>query len=156
MVGNKLRVGKRPTNAFTSEAVRGQANPNWKEGIALQCELCGKDFRQKPWVARQNGVARFCGRECFKASGCFVADKSICYVGGPTTYRGRGWLIARAEVVADQGGNCAECGKHVGRSLPVHHKLPFRLFDTAEAANARSNLVGLCQSCHMKAERAAG
>ncbi len=37
--------------------------------------------------------------------------------------------------------------------MPVHHKRPFRLFWFASEANRRSNLVGLCQSCHMKIER---
>lgn len=42
--------------------------------------------------------------------------------------------------------------RHVGKSLPVHHVKPFREFRTVEQANARSNLVGLCQSCHMRRE----
>lgn len=152
MIGNKFRVGLRPSNAFKSEDVRGSANPNWKEGIDLVCEHCGSGFKQKPWLARQNGVARFCGRECFEESGCFDGEKSPHYVGGITTYRGKGWLTIRVAVVEDQGGNCDMCGVHVGQSLPVHHKRPFREFETAEEANVRDNLVGLCQSCHMKSE----
>jgi hypothetical protein len=155
MLGNKHRVGKRPANAFTSDQVRGEANPRWQDGTERECEHCGQAFRQKPWLERQNGPARFCGPECFVASDCFVGEKSPTWVGGPQTYRGRGWKAARAAVVAEQNGTCADCSKVVGESLPVHHRKPFRLFASAEEANQRSNLVGLCQSCHMKAERQA-
>jgi predicted HNH restriction endonuclease len=36
--------------------------------------------------------------------------------------------------------------------LPVHHIKPFREFDHPEEANKPENLIGLCQSCHMKRE----
>jgi hypothetical protein len=151
LIGNKFRAGLRPSNAFKSEDVTGRAHPRWRDGLALTCAHCGAAFRQKPWLAKQNGVARFCSISCSgaaKPKGAASPD----WVGGPRTYRGRGWLIARAAVVRDQGGNCAECGVNVGKSLPVHHIKPFRLFPTADLANTRDNLVGLCQSCHMRHE----
>jgi hypothetical protein len=151
MRGNKLRLGMRPANAFAVGAV-GEKSLRWQEGVERTCEHCKKSFRQKPWLERQNGPARFCGKACFAASGCFTRERSPLWVGGPKTYRGRGWSAARTAVVTEQDGACADCGKHVGKSLPVHHRRPFREFATAEEANQRSNLVGLCQSCHMKAE----
>ena len=153
LIGNTFRAGKKPANAFTSEQVRGEANHRWQPGAEMTCEHCAKVFRQKPWLARQNGEARFCGRECFEASACFLGEKSSNWVGGPKTYRGRGWKVARAAVVVEQRGCCAECRKTVGKSLPVHHITPFRMFRSAAEANVRSNLIGLCQSCHMKHER---
>ena len=153
MLGNKLRVGLKPANAFTSEQVRGSANPNWKDGTPRVCEFCKTVFSKKPWIERQNGPTRFCSRKCFLDSGCFVAEKSSVWVGGPLTYRGRGWKALRLTVVAEQKGCCADCNKLVGLSLPVHHIKPFREFTSTAAANARSNLVDLCQSCHMKRER---
>jgi 5-methylcytosine-specific restriction endonuclease McrA len=54
--------------------------------------------------------------------------------------------------VAEQNGRCADCYVSVGKSLSVHHIRPFRLFRTASEANARDNLIGLCQSCHMAIE----
>jgi len=155
MRGNTLRKGLRPANAFTSEQVTGADNPRWQEGLPMVCDHCGAAFNQKPWLARQNGRAKFCGRNCFEKSGCFVGVRSSSYVGGPTTFRGKGWPVARAQVVAEQNGCCDCCGRDVGKSLPIHHRKPFREFATAEEANQRSNLVGLCQSCHMKEEAAA-
>ena len=154
LIGNKFRVGKPPANAFKKGLV-GEKNPAWKEGIHRICEHCDRSFKQKPWLAKQNGLAKFCSRACFESSGIFVAEKSPCYVGGITTYRGKGWLEIRSRVVSEQNGCCGHCGKHVGKSLPVHHIIPYREFSSAKEANQRDNLIGLCQSCHMKAERSA-
>ena len=151
MIGNKFRVGKRPANAFAA-GITGSDSPRWKDGACLTCQNCAKPFKQKPWLERQNGVARFCSRTCFQTSGIFDGEKSPHYVGGKTTYRGKGWIEARFAVVTEQCGNCATCDKHVGPSLPVHHIIPYRRFQTAADANRRENLVGLCQSCHMKEE----
>lgn len=152
MRGNKLRQGLRPASAFTSEQVRGAAHICWQEGLSLTCAHCGNGFKQKPWLVRQNGTAKFCSRRCFEVSACFVGENSPSYVGGPTTYRGKGWPTVRAVVVAEQEGRCDRCDRFVGPSLPVHHRVPFREFATSEEANQRGNLVGLCQSCHMKLE----
>lgn len=153
LIGNKLRKGFRPTNAFTSEQVRGKNNPNWKEGAEYSCEECCRTFIVKPWIVRQNGRPRFCSRKCFTQSGTFRGEKSTSWVGGPTTYRGKGWIQARLAAVERDGGLCRDCKKEVGKSIPVHHIIPFRLFESAEEANRIENLICLCQSCHMKREK---
>ena len=38
------------------------------------------------------------------------------------------------------------------RAHDVHHKIPFRSFDTYISANQLSNLVTLCNPCHRKVE----
>ena len=142
---------KSPTR-FTTERVKGKGTLNWIEGTEFTCEHCSKVFQVKPWIIRQNGTPRFCSRECFRTSGCFVGDKSPAWVGGPSTYRGRSWLKARLLAVERDKGTCQGCGKVVGSSIPVHHVHPFREFETAEAANQLDNLICLCQSCHMRQE----
>lgn len=142
---------KSPTR-FTSETARGSSNPRWVDGETFTCEHCGKTFTVKPWVVRQNGTPRFCGRGCFIASGAFRGENSPVWVGGPQTYRGRSWRKARSLAVERDGGTCQRCGKVLGKSIPVHHIRPFREFATAEEANALDNLICLCQSCHMKRE----
>jgi hypothetical protein len=152
--GNKWRAGLRPTNAFTSEQARAI---NLVAGEEHICANCGTGFSIKPWIARQNpskSGKRFCSKAChaqFKAreqSGPNAPD----WVGGPATYRGRGWRVARALAVERDNGTCQHCGKLVGKSIPVHHKRPFRLFSTPAEANHIDNLICLCQPCHMKAE----
>lgn len=153
-LGNQWRKGLRPANAFTPEQAR---TINLVEGESYTCHNCGKPFKLKPWLVRQNqskSGLRFCSKACHSE---FMAreragEASPQWVGGITTYRGKGWLIQRARAIERDNGTCQACGKHIGSSIPVHHIRPFRLFQSVEAANALENLVCLCQSCHMKAE----
>ena len=151
LVGNKHRKGKRPTNAFTSEQVREM---NSVQGNMYKCAYCGKEFEIKPWLERQNKSVsgrRFCSKGCHSKymSEFKSGENSPLWVGGATTYRGKGWLDARKKAVNRDGGYCVDCGKFVGESIPVHHIKPFREFKSAKKANTLDNLVCLCQSCHM-------
>lgn len=148
-VGNKWRQGKRPANAFTSEQVSGEGNHKWVEPVSLSCEQCGQSYDLKPWVVRQNNP-RFCSQECAKAHNS--GPNHWGYVGGPNTYRGRSWLKQRLVAVERDKGVCQDCGKDVGRSIPVHHIKPYRDFSCEHEANHPDNLICLCQSCHMKRE----
>jgi len=149
MVGNTLRKGLRPSNAFTSEQVRGDKNAKWVEGIVFKCKHCAGDFNVKPWIARQNKPI-FCSQECNKKHN--VGPNHCGYLGGPKTYRGRSWTKARLVAVERDGGICQACNKDVGVSIPVHHIIPYRNFSSEHEANQIDNLVCLCQSCHMKRE----
>jgi len=154
MKGNTLRKGIRPTNAFTSEQAKVL---NAVIGNIYSCTNCGKRFEIKPWLERQNKSIsgnRFCCKKCHSE---FVSreksgEKSPMWVGGITTYRGKGWLKARADAIKRDRGTCADCGKVVGKSIPVHHVRPFREFTSIAEANSIDNLICLCQSCHMKRE----
>ena len=133
----------------------GRAHPRFAEPIALTCKQCGSLFGRKPWQMRQAGVTGdFCSARCrgLWRKTNLSGENSPHWLGGPKTYRGRGWKVARLAAVERQGGRCADCGKHVGVSLPVHHIRPFREFQTPLDANRAENLVGVCQSCHMKRE----
>jgi 5-methylcytosine-specific restriction endonuclease McrA len=133
----------------------GEEHPNWKTKLIFACKMCGNEFKLPEW--RTKGKERtndFCSIKCrseYKAkylSGANAPD----YVGGIKTYRGKGWIEARSSIVDLQNGNCAICGKHIGSKLSVHHIRPFREFNSVAEANELSNLVGLCQSCHMHVE----
>jgi len=150
MVGNKLRVGIRPTNAF----LPGPRGPQ-VEREKFDCEQCGQGFELTPWRVRQLGGAepRFCSRKCFSASACFKADQSVLWVGGRTTYWGASWKKVRPAVVAEQDGKCAACNTHIGPSLDVHHRIPIRHFTKPADAHFRENLVGLCREHHALEDR---
>lgn len=150
MRGNTYAKGRRTSGAFTPDRVRGAANPRWKEPIVFTCELCKQEYHMKPWQVRQQPNRRFCSNKCAKAfqSG----DKHWHYLGGYDGYRGRSWLKQRAIAVARDNGTCQDCGRIMGKSIPVHHIKPYREFATAEEANVLENLICLCQSCHMKRE----
>lgn len=158
-IGNTHAKGNGPNQtSFTSERVRGSNSPSWKESIQFKCELCGNLFKLKPWQVKSrqrnsnSEVPRFCSRTCFLTSGVFKGEKSVNYVGGKNTCRGRKWLEARQKAVDRDNGTCQNCHKFIGNGIPVHHIKPFREFETEEEANVLDNLICMCQSCHMKHE----
>lgn len=154
-----LNLTRKPaqTNSgwFKVGEVAGHNNPKWVDPIEKICEYCNKRFTLKPWILRQPGnKGRFCSIECRGAHRREYESgpNSKFYVGGKHPYHGRNWPAIRQIVIATQNGCCADCSKYVGDSLPVHHIKPFRLFRNSADANRLDNLVGLCQSCHMKRE----
>lgn len=71
----------------------------------------------------------------------------------PNDY-GHSWEKTRLQVLDRDGRRCRVCGISESlQPLHVHHIQPFRTFTTLEAANALSNLVTLCPTCHKLAEQ---
>jgi DEAD/DEAH box helicase domain-containing protein len=72
----------------------------------------------------------------------------------PNDY-GPGWQKQRDLARARDGFRCQICGApEVAIEHHVHHKIPFRMFDTAKQANQLANLITVCNSCHRKIETA--
>ena len=66
---------------------------------------------------------------------------------GPT------WPRQRDRARSRDGYRCQVCGvAEQGRSHEVHHKIPFRMFSSAEIANQLDNLITLCPACHRRVE----
>lgn len=153
--GNKWRVGLRPSNAFTSESVSGSKNVNWVAPVAAVCKFCGSAFERPPHRAyRPDGTNEFCSISCRgRYRSVFLSGpNSPHWKGGKVTNRGANWHESRTAIIVQQKGFCCHCGIFKGKSLCVHHITPFRMFSSYLDANALSNLIGLCQSCHMKME----
>lgn len=136
---------------------RGTDNNKWKGGgTTCTCKHCGQQFKRDTYLlgGKSGHTGDYCSKACRNEYRRLYesGERSPFWVGGPNTYRGRDWRRARMAVVTDQAGVCAECRRFVGDSLPVHHIRPYREFESYEQANERSNLIGLCQSCHMKRE----
>ena len=148
LIGNKFRLGKRPANAIKTGENKGKRLVEWAK---FTCECCGVVFERPPWIARQNRN-RYCSLSCKKIH-C-IASNDPRFIGGPKTYRGRGWKAQRLLAVKRDDGKCVECHKFIGDSIPVHHIKPYRDFESPEMANQLSNLECLCQSCHIKKEPA--
>ncbi len=81
-------------------------------------------------------------------------DARGLWTNSPNDY-GPTWPAVRDLRRAMDGFRCQVCGalEH-GRSHDVHHKIPFRAFDSAEQANQLTNLITLCPSCHHRTETA--
>ena len=66
---------------------------------------------------------------------------------------GPDWSQQRDRARSRDEFRCQVCGLEEGdREHHVHHKTPFRRFDSPVAANQLSNLVTLCPSCHRRVE----
>ena len=70
----------------------------------------------------------------------------------PNQY-GPNWTQQRQAARQRDGYTCQNCGtQEQGRAHDVHHKIPFRAFDSFMEANRLENLVTLCPACHHRAE----
>jgi DEAD/DEAH box helicase domain-containing protein len=66
---------------------------------------------------------------------------------------GPGWETARQQARQRDQFRCQVCGQEEKETQHhVHHKRPFRLFDSPAEANRLENLVTLCPRCHSRAE----
>lgn len=71
----------------------------------------------------------------------------------PNDY-GPEWNKKRKLVRARDSYRCQICGaQEANRSFDVHHKIPFRMIQIRDQANALENLITLCPRCHRRVER---
>lgn len=144
---------------WQSKTRSGENSFEWEGGKdAHTCEWCDGTF-----VAHPSSEQRFCSREC----SANWRSETIRGENHPNwnpdydwwPYYGPNWSEVR-ERVLDRDDSCHVCGiqnvayrQLVGRSLDVHHVVPFSEFDDSEEANDMANLVPLCASCHNLVER---
>ena len=126
-----------------------------EDDIAVRCMQCGKRFAQPRWYAEKGIRSQFCSNKCRTH---WESDESFELVlEGRPEYRGGNWKNQADKARARDGYCCASCGMTedaLGRQMDVHHKIPYRLFDSPQEANKLSNLISLCPSCHKKIEHA--
>lgn len=80
--------------------------------------------------------------------------KEGLWTNDPNNY-GPDWTRQRNLARKRDQYTCQMCGVIEGsESLHVHHKTPFRSFQSYIYANQLENLISLCASCHKKAEEA--
>jgi len=66
---------------------------------------------------------------------------------------GPSWPEIRNRVRKRDHFTCQICGLPEGKqSHHIHHKIPFRVFDSPVEANRLENLITLCPACHQRAE----
>lgn len=123
------------------------------------CEKCGKNYTMSPKFTKQYREARrFCSIKCWYE---FVRDdpaNATNWKGGYLPYYGSNWLDQARKARKRDNYTCQRCGLHesnLSRKLDVHHIVPFREFGIArfKEANALSNLICYCGSCHIIVER---
>lgn len=147
------------------------------------CVTCGALFtpvkyRKSEGVFRAYSGRQNCSAECaFKAKGKVtksrMAETRDQWIGPNNpmwkgaclrknkSYRGPDWAEVAERIRKRDRFACRHCGmtqeEHLGRwsqSLEVHHVIPFHEFTDYKKANRAANLIALCKTCHMRADRA--
>jgi 5-methylcytosine-specific restriction endonuclease McrA len=77
--------------------------------------------------------------------------------GGKIYYYGPDWDRQRNKARARDNYTCQHCGvteTQLSKELDVHHKIKFRIFgiEHYKEANDLTNLISLCNPCHIIAE----
>ncbi len=136
----------------------GTDHPRFNRAL-LTCEVCGKDFYRKRTHVQDHV---FCGFECYGkwCSQFRMGDVHPNWRGGPITSRGPNWKEQNTLARERDGHICQLCGDDGSiQPLDVHHIIPFRTFgyivgenDNYIAANELSNLITLCNQCHLTTE----
>lgn len=136
----------------------GEKSPRWKGADTRPCDNCGQPVTRALWDIDEGKT--FCNRACFgdwKARN-WTGEDNPCWRGGHPPYYGANWKRQQREARRRDQHHCQLCGipeSECRRALNVHHIVPFRLFgvERYKEANALSNLISLCDSCHKYAER---
>jgi hypothetical protein len=127
-----------------------------EEGVAVRCVQCGKHFPQPRWYAEKGVQSQFCGAECRSHWDLEIFDEPFHLVlEGRPEYRGGNWKSQSQKARERDAYRCQGCGvteAELGRQLDVHHKVPFRLFESPAEANLLENLISVCPSCHKNLE----
>jgi len=117
------------------------------------CKLCGN-----PFMEFKGNRKSFCSKLCqYKwRSNRFSAEGSPLWKGGKYPYyKGPNWTKQSEKARMRAGYKCQHCTKaeaELAQALDVDHIRPFRCFNSYKRANALSNLIALCRSCHSKYE----
>lgn len=152
-------------NCFTCGKEIVLPHYRWKEGRKyfcsyhcrktsqiIKCVWCQKEIKRKPAEIKKHN---FCSRKCMGLwqSKNKRGENSNTWLGGWQYYYGANWKDQKNKARRRDNFICQQCGKtekELGKSLDVHHKIPFRLFGLSnyEKANDLNNLISLCHICH--------
>lgn len=127
-----------------------------EDTVGVRCVQCGKHFSQPRWYANSGVESKFCSASCRSNWDLETFDEPFHLVlEGRPDYRGGNWKSQSKKARERDGYRCQACGvmeEDLGRQLDVHHKVPFRLFESPVEANVLENLICVCPSCHKRIE----
>lgn len=142
--------------ARMSAGQKGKKYPNAvKPPVEATCEHCGKvtlysSGKNAPSQIQQR---RFCGTDCWYEHIREHPEENPHWKDGLSGNRdyGTNWRTQAARARERDGYLCQMCKREQGRrAFSVHHIRPLREFgDDWRRANQLSNLITLCQSCHV-------
>lgn len=122
--------------------------------VSVPCSYCGIILEIHPSSKKRNKHF-YCSKDCRRLH--IIGINNPAYTSGngrPSKY-GVNWKSQRRLALRRDDFKCQYCNKQPERRnhLHVHHVVPFYKFDGDwKTANALSNLITLCITCHRKAE----
>lgn len=127
---------------WQAQHTRGPSNPfyNPARHQLLTCDYCGTSFHRPKWI--RSGELHFCTRHCFQHFAKVAYRRGL-----PRSY-GRSWISVRKQALRRDHHQCQDCG--AGTDLVVHHKRPYKSFESSLDAHVLDNLVTLCRACHRR------
>ena len=158
-----LEIGRGFNKGKKLLQITGENNPNWKEKIRKNCEICNKEMLLPPWDKNR----RFCNRKCWAlgtrgiGSPVYKGDKAIT----PLRIRimelpeYKNW---RSIILKRDNYTCVLCREK--RNLEVDHKKRFlhiineNNIDTVEKSRECKELWDIengrtiCRKCHRKTD----
>lgn len=123
------------------------------EKIIAKCNYCNKEIKRLKCRIKSDIV--FCNWECKSKwqSKNLTGENNPKWLGGWEKYYGANWNSQKNLIRKRDDYTCQICGtKENGKSLDVHHKIPFRIYgvERYKEANDLNNLITLCNFCHSK------
>lgn len=133
----------------------GKDNPRYNR-IPMPCGYCNNEVLCTPSrIKRLKRKLVFCTPLCHDLwrQENINGDKLYNWKGGYDPYYGPTWMNAKRKARIRDNNTCQRCSitkEQLGKNMDVHHKIPFRLFGIERhiEANALSNLISYCCSCH--------
>lgn len=129
--------------------------PDLQKRVMLICDECHQSFFVKQSSAPHR---HFCSKSCMiQAQKRLTGELANGWKGGHPPYYGPNWRQQQRNTRNRDAYTCRRCGiteSELGKHLDVHHIRPFREFDPDHyrEANALSNLISYCVSCHLEIE----
>jgi len=125
----------------------GENHPRWTQAARVkQCQVCGKDFTQRPTEAISSFLGRkFCSHECGWIGQKYLSGEDHPnWTGGkrPRDFRHVKWA---EKVLNRDKATCQKCGAH-GVQMHSHHIKSF--IDNEDLRYDVDNGITLCASCH--------
>jgi 5-methylcytosine-specific restriction endonuclease McrA len=130
-----------------------------KNRVVLNCLNCGREFSlHASELKSKKGAGKYCSRSCRDSHR--IGKNNPQYINGSAQEKyGPNWQSQKREAKRRDNFSCVDCEiteeqsiQKYGQALQVHHKKPFRLFDSYIEANDLSNLETLCCHCHRSKE----
>lgn len=135
----------------------GKEHPSYSGRITVPCGNCGTDKEVTP-SEFERSENHFCNKECMSEwrSDNLVGEDAPAWSGGTARQNyGSGWSKQREKALERDFHRCRMCNMSEEKSkekynqgLHVHHRTPFKLFESSKKANRLRNLISLCKSCH--------